>query len=298
MTFLESAKIREKRNRAMLTNRLLLCTDMDRTVIPNGHQPEHPEARKRFRQLCNLPEIKLAYVTGRHLQLVKRAIAEYNLPNPEYAITDVGTKIYRRIQNKWSELLPWQSIIAKDWKGNTPAQLQQSLKEISDITLQEQSKQSDFKLSYYLPLNVEHKKVIAEIEHRLTQLGVAASLIFSIDEVKQIALLDILPLNATKLHAIEFLRQHLGYGMEETIFAGDSGNDLQVLGSSIRSILVANADPDIKREALQLAEKNSCTKSLYLARDDNFPLGGNYAAGVLQGVIFFIPEIEKPLILS
>ena len=153
-------------------------------------------------------------------------------------------------------------------------------------------------MSYYLPLDVAHKKVLTEIEQRLSQLGVAASLVFSIDEPKQIALLDVLPLNATKLHAIEFMRQHLGYDMQETIFAGDSGNDLQVLGSSIRSILVANADPDIKREALHLAEKNGSTRSHYLASQNDFPLGGNYAAGVLQGVVFFIPEIEKKLKLS
>ena len=66
-----------------MANRLLLCTDMDRTIIPNGHQPEHPDARERFRQLCSLPAVKLVYVTGRHLQLVEQAIADYNLPEPD-----------------------------------------------------------------------------------------------------------------------------------------------------------------------------------------------------------------------
>ena len=108
----------------------------------------------------------------------------------------------------------------------------------------------------------------------------------------QVALLDILPRNATKLHAIKYLQQHLGYGLQEIIFAGDSGNDLPVLGSSIRSILVANADSDIKRQAQQLAEKNGCAESLYIARQGNTPHGGNYTAGVLQGVEFFIPEIR------
>ncbi|MFT5700075.1 MAG: HAD superfamily hydrolase (TIGR01484 family) [Desulforhopalus sp.] len=271
---------------------------MDRTIIPNGRQPEHPEALRQFYQFCRLPNIKLVYVTGRHLSLVKHAIAKYHLPDPEYAITDVGTKIWRRLQTGWTEMLTWQDIIAKDWAGHSHAQLQQLLKDVSFLSLQEQSKQSAFKLSYYLPLKVEHKKVLTEVEHHLTESGVAASLVTSIDEPKQVGLLDILPLNATKLHAIEFLRQNLGYGLQETIFAGDSGNDLQVLGSPIRSVLVANAEPAIKREALQLAEKNGCLESLYLARQDNSPLGGNYTAGVVQGVMFFIPEIEKELKLS
>jgi len=268
---------------------------MDRTIIPNGRQREHPHALKRFCQLCRLPGIKLVYVTGRHLQLVKQAIVDYSLPEPEYAITDVGTKIYQRLQNEWHEILPWQDQISKDWQGKTHAQLQQTLGGFSELALQEQSKQNQFKLSYYLPLNTDQGNILEQIELQLNQLGVAASLIFSIDEPEQVALLDILPRNATKLHAINYLQQHLGYGLQEIIFAGDSGNDLPVMGSSIRSILVANAEPDIKRKAMQLAEKNNCIESLYLAQQDNSPLGGNYTAGVLQGIEFFISEFRDVL---
>jgi len=268
---------------------------MDRTIIPNGRQPEHPDALQQFQQLCRLPEIILVYVSGRHLQLVKQAIVDYSLPEPEYVITDVGTKIWRRTRDEWTEMTTWQDVIAKDWTGHSNAQLQQLLKDVSFLALQEQSKQSTFKLSYYIPLNAEHKKVLGEVENRLIQLGVAASLVMSVDEIKQIGLLDILPLHATKLHAIEFLRQYLGYGLQEIIFAGDSGNDLQVLGSSIPSVLVANAEPAIKREALQLAEKNDCAESLYVAKHDTSTLGGNYTAGVIQGIMFFFPELEKEL---
>ena len=56
---------------------MLLCTDLDRTLIPNGDQPEHPAARKLFREFCRLPEVTLVYVTGRHQALVKQAIEEF-----------------------------------------------------------------------------------------------------------------------------------------------------------------------------------------------------------------------------
>lgn len=79
----------------MPQSKLLLCADMDRTVIPNGEQPEHPDARKRFKTFCLLPEVKLVYVTGRHQELVKQAIKNYHLPEPDFVITDVGTKIYQ-----------------------------------------------------------------------------------------------------------------------------------------------------------------------------------------------------------
>ncbi len=295
MTFLGPAKIRAKRDMTMKTNRLLLCTDMDRTIIPNGRQTEHPEAPQQFKDLCSLPAVTLVYVTGRHLELVEQAIVDYDLPHPEYAITDVGTKMYHRVENNWVEMHTWQDEIALDWNNTSHKQLQKSLKEISFLFLQEREKQSNFKLSYYLPLTVDHEKILIQVEQQLSQLGLKASLIFSIDEPNQIALLDILPQNATKLHAIQFLQQHLGYGMDNTLFAGDSGNDLPVLESSIRSILVANAEPDIKREAKKLAAINGNTAFLYIAKNENSPLGGNYSAGVLQGVLFFIPELRNEL---
>ena len=278
-----------------MTNRLLLCTDMDRTIIPNGCQLEHPQAREYFRQLSGLAEVKLVYVTGRHLQLVEQAIADYHLPEPDYVITDVGTKIYRREQTEWAEIGAWQKQFAGDWKGRRHDQLQQALSRFPELTLQERSKQNDFKLSYYLPLTADRDKILQQADRQLTQLGVAASLIWSIDEPEQVGLLDVLPRNATKLHGIEFLQQHLGYKPPEVIFAGDSGNDLPVLGSSIRSILVANAELEIKQQALQLAEQNGHAETLFLARQDNFPLGGNYCAGVLQGVAYFAPEIGEKL---
>jgi HAD superfamily hydrolase (TIGR01484 family) len=271
---------------------------MDRTIIPNGRQTEHPEAPQRFKYLCSLPEVTLVYVTGRHLELVEQAIVDYDLPHPEYAITDVGTKMYHRVENNWVEMHTWQGEIALDWNNKSHKHLQESLKEISFLFLQEREKQSNFKLSYYLPLTVDHEKILIQVEQQLSQLGVKASLIFSIDEPNQITLLDILPKNATKLHAIQFLQLHLGYGVNNTLFAGDSGNDLPVLGSSIRSILVANAEPEIKREAHRIAETNGYPECLYTAKDEISPLGGNYSAGVLQGVLFFIPELRNELALS
>ena len=279
----------------MKIDRLLLCTDLDRTIIPNGVQLEHPEARACFRQLCALPEVTLVYVTGRHQSLVKQAVEQYALPTPDFAITDVGTRIYKLLRGEWYELLPWQEQIAADWQGKSHEQLQQVLSRFSTLVLQEPSKQNDFKLSYYLPLDADRGKIFKEAETLLTQMGVEASLIWSVDALEHVGLLDILPRSATKLHAVEFLQQQLGYHREESIFAGDSGNDLPVLASPIPAILVANADQQIKQQAQQLAEENGCPKSLYLAQNNIFPLGGNYSAGVIQGVVTLAPEIGAKL---
>ena len=279
----------------MMLTRLLLCTDMDRTIIPNGHQAEHPDARRQFAKLCGIPQIRLVYVTGRSLSLVKQAISEYMLPEPEYIISDVGTKIYEQKDGNWQEMQLWQKLIARDWQGKTHDQLQQALSTVGELELQEQSKQNSFKLSYYMSLDADHESILEKVADQLAELGVHASLIHSLDEPEQVVLLDILPRNATKMHAIEFLQKHLDYDTGEIVFAGDSGNDLQVLGSAIPSILVANAEADIKRQALELAAKNGYPEALFLAEEENYALGGNYTAGVLQGLVYFVPEIREKL---
>jgi len=275
--------------------KLLLCTDMDRTVIPNGHQSEHPRARETFARLCRLPQVCLVYVTGRDLMLTKQAIAHYRLPMPAYAITDVGTKIYEQIEGNWLELSSWRDEIAVDWAGKVHGQLEAVLANLEELTLQEVEKQQEFKLSYYVALEVDHQPLLKRIDNRLQGMGVNASLIWSIDEPNEIGLLDILPRHATKMHGIEFLADHLGYRREEILFAGDSGNDLPVMGSAIRSILVANADRATKTAATQLARDNNVAETLYLAESEPFALGGNYAAGVLQGVVHFVPAIAQAL---
>ena len=168
---------------------------------------------------------------------------------------------------------------------------------IDALTLQEEEKQNRFKLSYYLPLSVDKEKVLQAMATALKKLGVHANLIWSVDEPKQIGLLDVLPQNATKLHGLQFLQQHLGYAANEVIFAGDSGNDLPVLGSTINAILVANASEEVQILSQKMVSHGGHDASLYLARNNTFPLGGNYAAGVLQGIWHFHPEF-RPLLTS
>ena len=275
--------------------KLLLCTDMDRTIIPNGLQPEHPDARRRFRLFCQQPNVTLIYVTGRHLSLVTKAIKNYFLPKPDFIITDVGTKIYQMQDDEWQSLQDWEQEIDKDWNGYTHSQIKQLLKNVKGINLQESSKQNTHKLSYYLPLYLNKNQVVAEVEGILAQRDIDASVVWSVDELKNIGLLDVLPRNATKLHAIEFLQQRLGYDLEDVMFAGDSGNDLPVLTSHIQSVLVKNASDDVKQAALALSRQNGVESALYIADSSDLNMNCNYSAGVLQGVWHYAPQFRDKL---
>lgn len=276
----------------MMINRLFLCTDLDRTLLPNGTQPESSEARKYFRHLSSQPELTLAYVTGRHRILVERVISLYRLPVPNFVIADVGSTIYKYESNSLQRMREWDDLIAGDWGGKTHADLKSMFVDLSELRLQELNKQNIHKLSYYVTLNSNYRSLVAKMESRLNTAGIKASLIWSIDEPAAVGLLDVLPANATKRHAIEFLMQKSGFTLDNTIFAGDSGNDLPVLTSPIHSILVANASDTVRNTASQEAQDAGLGNALYLARGGYRRMNGNYSAGILEGVMHYVPEAE------
>jgi sucrose-6F-phosphate phosphohydrolase len=276
--------------------RLLLCTDLDRTLLPNGEQPESASARERFSLLVQLPEVVLVYVTGRHRELVEDAIRDYRLPKPDYAITDVGTRIYHIEQAGWRPWAQWEAEINTDWGGMGHSQLHDLFQDLPELQLQEASKQNTHKLSYYVRLDADREALLAVMQARLTKRGVRASLIWSIDEPAAIGLLDVLPACATKLHAIEFLALQLDIGKQNTLFAGDSGNDLPVLSSAIPSVLVANASAEVREAAQAQAKAAGHADCLYLARGGFLGMNGNYSAGILEGMVHFHPSFGERLV--
>ncbi len=269
---------------------VLLCSDLDRTLIPNGSQPESAQARPLLRMLAARPELTLAYVSGRHLDLLLAAIHDYELPVPDYAIGDVGTTLYKIHGNEWHPWQAWADEIAPDWAGKTRDELAERFVDLNALTLQETEKQNTFKLSYYAPPDTDHVSLLKEMQQRLVADGVRASLIWSIDEEKHTGLLDILPKSATKHHAIHFLMNQKGFDEADTVFAGDSGNDLPALTSGLQAVLVHNARSDVREAALSAVRAKGITERLYLAQGGFLGLNGNYAGGVLEGLTHFVPE--------
>lgn len=276
-----------------MTKPLLLCTDLDRTLLPNGAPKESADARVQFSKFTQSPEVTLAYVSGRHKELVLDAITEYQIPVPDYVIGDVGTTIYSIRDGEWQPWAAWHEEIAPDWAGKSRQELAGLFKDLGELKLQEESKQNRFKLSYYTPENFERDALLSEMRRRLEEKGIRASLIWSIDDIEHVGLLDLLPASATKVHAVEFLMQKKGFDPARVVYAGDSGNDLPVLASTINSVLVANARNDVRDEAISLARTNQNEATLYLAKGGLMGMNGNYSSGILEGVLHFLPDAEK-----
>ncbi|MCW2312532.1 HAD-IIB family hydrolase [Rhodoferax antarcticus] len=267
----------------------LLCTDLDRTLIPNGAATESPYARAHFANLVRQPHVTLAYVSGRNLAQIEEAIKTYQLPTPNFAITDVGSSIYQRKFSGWQSWRAWDVRIGLDWDwaGASAEHISSLLADVGELRLQEPEKQARHKLSFYAPLSASATNLKQVIEQRLAQHGVQANVIWSVDEETQLGLVDILPARAGKRQAVEFLMQARGFSREQTVFAGDSGNDLDVMLSDIPAVLVANAHPEVKARSVIQPHIN-----LYIAKGDFLGMNGNYSAGILEGISHFRPDIR------
>ncbi|WP_339134555.1 MAG: HAD-IIB family hydrolase [Candidatus Electrothrix sp. GW3-4] len=271
--------------------KLLVCTDLDRTLLPNGPQEESPEARPAFAALAGDPRVRIAYVTGRSIRLTEEAIEEYRVPLPDILIADVGTTICSWGQGIWRHDAGWETLLGRDWQQTDSGGLADLLRGLPGLHIQEEDRMTRFKLSYYAEADVDQEHLTRFIKAILAEQGIQASIIWSHDEVADQELLDILPASADKYQALQFLRQQMGYSLKEMLFSGDSGNDLEVLASEIPAVLVANARQAVAEQAQAMAAAAGNSAGLYLAQGGFQGMNGCYSAGILEGVAHYYPEI-------
>jgi HAD superfamily hydrolase (TIGR01484 family) len=278
-----------------MSERLLLCTDLDRTILPNGRHPESARARPLFRAFAERDAVSLAYVSGRDETLIRDAIRRWDLPVPHHAIGDVGSSLFEVHGDRFARVAAWDDAIAEDWGGRTGAELADALEWIDQLEPQEDEKQARFKLSFYVNLDADRDDLVRAVGEKLEAKGIRSNLVWSVDEEREIGLLDVLPHRAGKLHAVRFLGDRLGVRSDRTVFAGDSGNDIDALVGGFPAVLVANASEEVRREALDRAEHDSSPERLYIARGGFLGMNGNYSAGVLEGLAHHLDDARRDL---
>lgn len=272
-------------------SQLLVGTDLDRTLLPNGPLPESAGARPLFAEMIKALPITLAYVSGRNKSLVLDAIQEFKIPEPNYAITDVGSVIWTIKNGAWRILGPWEEHITPIWKGIGWLEIADLLGQIEGMTIQDSENMNRFKLSYHGDISLNEKAILSHVERRLKEADVNSHLVWSVDETKGEAFLDILPAGVSKRGAFEFLIDHLGLDIHQVLFSGDSGNDLDLLISPIPSVLVANAIDDVRHLATTACKEKGWENRLYLP-EGKYGMNGNYAAGIVEALAHYQPTVR------
>ncbi len=243
----------------------VLATDLDGTLIPLDGNAQNVQDLRQIDEHLSQRGMQMLFVTGRHLASIMGVMLEKSLPHPDWIIGDVGTSIYRRevstesssysapaaspatvssyaLVGEYVEHL--QSLVGEF----SVERLADCLHSIGELRQQESAKQTRFKLSYY----VDHDRRSAatqQIEQRLVETLAPYTLVASRDPFSGDGLIDLLPQQVTKAHAIGWWAKQQSIDRQAILYAGDSGNDSAVFAAGYRSIIVANAAPEVLQAA-------------------------------------------------
>lgn len=250
------------RSRLPTVDRLII-SDIDNTLIGDA---------AGLKNLINLlresyENIGFGIATGRRIESTIEILKNSKVPKPDVFITAVGSEIY------YGESLvgdrAWGHHLDYFWQ---PDMIKNVLRKLPGLTLQEETEQRRFKISYYIdPENAPKRRAI--VSH-LRKYNVRVKLIHSHNKY-----LDILPIRASKGLAVRYLAIKWGLPPERILVAGDSGNDEEMLSGDVLGVVVGNFSPELKR----LYGK----PRIYFAEN-------KYANGIIEGIEHynFLGEIK------
>ena len=263
----------------MSITRTLLASDLDGTLIPLERTPERlREVEQLVASIEAAEELQLAYVTGRHLELGLEGIREVGLPEPEWFVCDVGTSVYHRSGDAFEADDRYRAAMRGALGGLGGSDVRAALASVDGITLQEEEKQGEFKVSYYT--RGRHEPFVDPVRAQLDAVGAKVNLVASFDPVSGRGLLDVLPAGVAKDYAVRYLHDHSGVDGGRLVYAGDSGNDRAAMLSGYKVIVVGNADPALKEDLSAESAVRGLTDRIYFAAHP-------YARGVLEGLRHF-----------
>jgi sucrose-phosphate synthase len=195
--------------------------------------------------------------TGRHLDDALAKLRQYNIPQPDVLITGQGTEVHYAPNLTRSDV--WKRHINHLWN---PQAVRDILKEMPGLTMQPKVNQSTFKISYY----VDHALVnIKEIRQTLLRSEQAVNTVFSFGQF-----LDVVPVRASKGLALRWCAEQLGFALENTLVAGATGADADMLRGNTLGAVV---DDQHLEELSDLSDIDN----IYFSKK-------HYAAGILEAI--------------
>lgn len=262
----------------------VLATDLDRTLLPNGHWESDPQAIALFNRLTQEQATFVIYVTGRSLELTEQAIAQFGIRHPHILIGDVGTTIREYQDEHWRFDEDWVTHVrAASPRWDVPG-IKAAVAGIDGLREQPPENLNPFKQSYFID-HERSESILRLVDERVKGRFDEAA-IYSFDSQSGDGLLDFLPKSANKQTALEFVAAKLGVEKSAVVFCGDSGNDIFPLTAGFSGVLVRNADEQLVKSVKQAQAENPGLK-VYFAQGDFNGLTGYYTSGVIEGACHY-----------
>lgn len=235
---------------------MALISDIDNTLV--GHKKSLKALTSWIED--NKKSCVFGVATGRSLESAVEILKKNQVNIPDVLITSVGSEIHYG-----KKLVPdtgWSAHIRYMWRKDA---IEKALAHFPGLTLQAPENQREFKLSYIA--KPELMPPLSDIKNHLRQYDLHAQLIYSHEEF-----LDVLPVRASKGHAVRYLSYKWGLPLENFVVAGDSGNDIEMLIGDTRAIVVGNYSQEL--------EKLRHNEHIYFASE-------HYAAGISEGLAYY-----------
>lgn len=256
----------------------LLASDLDGTLLPPAWSPERARELQAFRAtIAASPGLRLAYVTGRHLEHALEAMDAFELPLPDYLACEVGTALYAARGGSYHEVPDFQARMAAAL-GATGEDVRRALASLDGITLQDAGHQGAFKASFFLPWPPP-EGLMEEARVRLEAVGARTTVVTSRGPGGE-GLLDVLPGGGAKDRAVRYVADLLDIDEKRVLFAGDSGNDRAALLAGSPGVVVGNASGSFVEELRAEARRLGTLDRIHFA---SLP----YAGGVMEGMRHF-----------
>ncbi|QDT49459.1 HAD-IIB family hydrolase [Symmachiella dynata] len=242
----------------------LIITDLDNTLT--GHEDSLAEFVDLIRENDH---VGFGIATGRRLDSAQELVEKLGLPRPDLMDTDCGTQLHYG-----ESLTPdksWQKSIGYAWK---PREIREVLDNLPGLFIQDESHQSDFKISYEVDFSIS--PTLASIKKSLREAGLRAKIVMSLGMY-----LDVIPVRGGSDLSMRHVLWKWGFAPEHVLVAGDSGNDAGMLLGRTLGVVVGNHSSELNRL------KN--LPRIYFAKAEN-------AAGILEGIQYynFLDKIVIP----
>lgn len=261
----------------------ILATDLDGTLIPLPNHPANVDALQELASGLRGKEVALAYVTGRHIDSVEEAIREFDLPEPDWIVADVGTEIWRVTEShegrRRTKLEAYGVHMEAILGSYSCEELRGELDSIAGLTPQSVKHQKRFKLSYYADY-YSMSTIVPTVKSYVARAEAPYSVVDSCNHVTGEAYVDLLPRDVSKAYALRWWLEEEGFDVNRLVFAGDSGNDLAAFVAGYRSIVVANADRGVVKQAVDAHSEAGWKDRLYLSNAAG-------TSGLLEGCRWF-----------
>lgn len=236
----------------------LFSTDLDGTLL--GQPAALLRFSQQWAQLAPDRRPLLVYNTGRTVANTRALVAARDLPEPDFILGSIGTELHHKFAD-FSE--PFAARLAQRWNFSGVDQL---VSAIPGVQRQPPQNLTPYKSSWTWVR--APREALADLERRITRAGIEANVVYSCRYF-----LDVVPRHGGKGPALAWLADRLGIALEETLVAGDSGNDSSMFSlPGVRGIVVENALPELHASALG--------PHTYVARTA-------MADGVIEGLTYF-----------